>query len=119
MLRHVEIIFRIFYNAMYFQFGKLYLHSTSCQCGVGMYWIGLPVLWVSCYVSVLFSSSYVKNLVFGKGAAVFQVLLLCAEVVQVECLHGSQMLHFVCDVQYSYHVSTVQKTGASLHYRKS
>jgi len=75
-----------------------------------MYWIVLPVLWVSCYVSVLFSSSYVKNLVFGKSAA---------EVVHAECLHSAQMLHFVCDVQDSYHVSTVHKTGNSLHYRKS
>lgn len=49
----------------------------------------------------------------------FQVLFFCVEVVHVECLHGAQMLPFVCDVQYSYHVSTVHKIGSSLHYTKS
>ena len=90
-----------------------------CVCTrLCLYWTVLPVLWVYFYVSV-FLSSCVKTLVFGKCAAVFQVLLLCAEVVHVECLYGAQMLPFVMyEVECSYHVSTVHKIGASLRYRK-
>ena len=139
MFRPVEIIVRFFYNVMNFQFGKFYLHSHSRQSGrvctglclywtvfvlycvctrLCLYWTVLPVLWVYFYVSV-FLSSCVKTLVFGKCAAVFQVLLLCAEVVHVECLYGAQMLPFVMyEVECSYHVSTVHKIGASLRYRK-
>jgi hypothetical protein len=109
MLRPVEIIFRFFYNVMNIQFGMLNLHNTSCQCGV--YVLDCVV----CSMGFLLCSCFV----FSSVCQVIQVLLSCAEVVHVECLHVAHMILFFCDIQYSYRVSTEHKLGASLHYRKS